>query len=581
MAVLLVVSLTFAADSNDQVKEKASIAIDQNQDYSGVKSTTPDKAQVGTALLIGKMWNAYTTQASYTNQIYFDPFANLMAVVKRNDQTGPGSGRIVYQVSDDLGQNWTGQIGPLNEPFGYIAGRHPNVVLSNPTKSADLAQVSLVASWPELGDSWRYYAFAGTQIGGSPSFMADSVYYPGDEMFVNSQGHAFAVVPLVETDYVNDGTGDINNYLFKSEDGGQSWTMEAISYVSDFYEDTWNGTKGDINKDGNGFIMVQGQNPDVGADYHFAWKATSDDGASFDENWTWVNPYDAAYDGGTLGDVVQALNYEVDFITYTPKGTSDAAAFFVGTFIDTVSADGANTGIYVLDNQTGEWRATQVSTVNATSQDLPGGLSTLNEVEFSRSEAGSVLALKYADLPTADATGYDLFVTWYDGESWTEVENYTQTADINEKYSQLATRLYNVGGDEWQLLSMYTIFGAGDTDDLSESELWFVDEVTATVVPVEPNSVDDEELQVTYSLAQNYPNPFNPSTTIKYSVPELTNVSLKVYDVLGKEVATLVDGQQVGAQVVEFDASNLASGLYFYTLKAGSFTSTKKMMLMK
>jgi hypothetical protein len=85
-----------------------------------------------------------------------------------------------------------------------------------------------------------------------------------------------------------------------------------------------------------------------------------------------------------------------------------------------------------------------------------------------------------------------------------------------------------------------------------------------------------------FSISQNYPNPFNPSTTIKFSVPQASKVVLKVYDVLGKEVATLLNGDRAaGNYEVNFDASNLASGLYIYTINAGSFTATKKMMLMK
>jgi len=88
-------------------------------------------------------------------------------------------------------------------------------------------------------------------------------------------------------------------------------------------------------------------------------------------------------------------------------------------------------------------------------------------------------------------------------------------------------------------------------------------------------------------LEQNYPNPFNPSTKIKYSIPpniqrEISNVSLKVYDVLGNIVATLVNEEKpAGNYEIEFDASNLSSGIYYYRLVTGSFTDTKKMILLK
>ncbi|KAB2920948.1 MAG: T9SS type A sorting domain-containing protein, partial [Bacteroidetes bacterium] len=85
-----------------------------------------------------------------------------------------------------------------------------------------------------------------------------------------------------------------------------------------------------------------------------------------------------------------------------------------------------------------------------------------------------------------------------------------------------------------------------------------------------------------YTLSQNHPNPFNPATTISYSLPAAGFVTLKVYDMLGKEVATLVNGmQESGANKASFDASQLPSGIYFARLSSGSFNSVIKMTLMK
>lgn len=96
------------------------------------------------------------------------------------------------------------------------------------------------------------------------------------------------------------------------------------------------------------------------------------------------------------------------------------------------------------------------------------------------------------------------------------------------------------------------------------------------------NVDEDISLPETFELYQNYPNPFNPITNIQFQIPNSGFVSLKVYDVIGKEVATLVDEYKpAGMHNVQFTMNNLTSGVYFYQLKAGSFTETKKMILIK
>jgi len=85
-----------------------------------------------------------------------------------------------------------------------------------------------------------------------------------------------------------------------------------------------------------------------------------------------------------------------------------------------------------------------------------------------------------------------------------------------------------------------------------------------------------------FALDQNYPNPFNPSTTISFSLPHASDVSLKVFNLLGEEVATLVNGNQAaGPHEVQFNAAGLASGVYFYKIVSGDFSQVKKMVLMK
>jgi photosystem II stability/assembly factor-like uncharacterized protein len=96
---------------------------------------------------------------------------------------------------------------------------------------------------------------------------------------------------------------------------------------------------------------------------------------------------------------------------------------------------------------------------------------------------------------------------------------------------------------------------------------------------IDPNNTG---IPTSYALQQNYPNPFNPSTTVRFSLPNASDVSLKVYDMVGHEVMTVVNGYKAAGNYAEtIDASGLASGIYFYTLRAGNYVETKKMSLVK
>jgi hypothetical protein len=100
--------------------------------------------------------------------------------------------------------------------------------------------------------------------------------------------------------------------------------------------------------------------------------------------------------------------------------------------------------------------------------------------------------------------------------------------------------------------------------------------------PLSEGNDFDVTVPTRYSLEQNFPNPFNPSTKIKYAIPSSEHVRLEVVDVLGRQIATLVDRvEQPGYKSIEFAASSLSSGIYFYRLKAGSFEQTNKMIVLK
>jgi len=102
------------------------------------------------------------------------------------------------------------------------------------------------------------------------------------------------------------------------------------------------------------------------------------------------------------------------------------------------------------------------------------------------------------------------------------------------------------------------------------------------VTPYNVSAISEGEVSELYSLKQNFPNPFNPSTIISYQIQTQSKVILKVFDALGREVATLVNSlEQPGYKSVNFNANNLESGVYYYRLQAGNFIETKKLVLLR
>jgi predicted GH43/DUF377 family glycosyl hydrolase len=114
------------------------------------------------------------------------------------------------------------------------------------------------------------------------------------------------------------------------------------------------------------------------------------------------------------------------------------------------------------------------------------------------------------------------------------------------------------------------------------TNLWRIGHATAPVIPTGLFEIEDVASPDGYVLRQNYPNPFNPSTTIEFTLPKSDFVELKVYNILGKEVATLVSNKlNSGKHTFQFSGQNLASGVYYYQLAAGEFREVKKMILLR
>ncbi len=127
--------------------------------------------------------------------------------------------------------------------------------------------------------------------------------------------------------------------------------------------------------------------------------------------------------------------------------------------------------------------------------------------------------------------------------------------------------------------SIGTLSGAKSSNDSTTINSGFLGYNSLIITDV---AGEKNPLPTSFDLHQNYPNPFNPSTIIQFVIPKSSFVNLKVYDILGKEVTTLVnENKEPGYYNVNFDGYKLASGIYIYRIVAGSYISTKKMLLIK
>jgi len=157
--------------------------------------------------------------------------------------------------------------------------------------------------------------------------------------------------------------------------------------------------------------------------------------------------------------------------------------------------------------------------------------------------------------------GNNVSVTaWADGEAMPDTASYS--------YEALTTT------------EAPTFILVGVTDDDSSSvqidEIWYNDR------PAGLGISDDAPIATRYELGQNYPNPFNPITHIRFNIPETANAKLTVFNVMGEEIATLVDGvMQAGGHTVSWNAASMPTGVYFYQLESGNFSQTKKLLLVK
>lgn len=187
------------------------------------------------------------------------------------------------------------------------------------------------------------------------------------------------------------------------------------------------------------------------------------------------------------------------------------------------------------------------------------------------------VTVNWAWNPEPDINNYEVWRKYYrskfDQQDWT-----LKATPTSNSWTDPDFQLSGVG-------NTYTVYYKTKAKDKTNHYSSFSSDVSTSAVMVYGKRgilTSDEVIPDHYELKQNYPNPFNPTTNITFALPEASSVTLTVYDGIGREVTTLFDGYlSEGAYTASFDASTLTSGMYFYTLHAGKFTATRKMLLTK
>jgi hypothetical protein len=316
---------------------------------------------------------------------------------------------------------------------------------------------------------------------------------------------------------------------------------------------------------------------------------------------SWSTPLRIGPDGLIGGDSSQAywnldLKYKpatnTPYVVFSAQDNSSGASADISRkgYKICIWSPGLNGGIPVV---IADWHNTTILSSAANFQrvrKMQVNSRVLSHPSVGFKFDGAEISVAYsAAQPDTSAAGFNFEDIYYQyssdgGLSWSTPFNQTHTPDQVEKYPCLPGKYFHVTPDilyQWDRIPGSHSF----TDGQQVNKVYWVFKAGADIRPV---SGSGNELPGKFSLAQNYPNPFNPTTKIKFSIPaalstgEGSGVRLLVYDILGREVATLVNSKlKPGTYEVDFDGSNYASGIYFYKLVFGEYNETKKMVILK
>jgi hypothetical protein len=530
------------------------------------------------------------------NPMAYDPSTDVLAMVHRGRTTyAAGSGELWYNVATDP-TSWT-RVAGLTAGVGANSSRYPSASISNPTKSSDAANIKFVFSAPELvGGAFgglRYGVDAPIGAAAVQSFFVDTTIYSSQTGIWGSSNSAWVLWVASENDTAGNSYGTA---CYRTDDYVTIPAGVPPTWLETNYEVSYEYING-CSANGVEYLGMMAQfagdtlatpNPSFSYDYNLGYSKSTDHGATWS---AWVRPQLGA-DKCWHGIAGFGPNYYIASGNTSSRPNAhlavdaDGHAHFVTVVVDTATSIRSVVEFY----ETGSgWAGKFIKTGTnpKTIQAFFDVDQACWDLQIATSPDGQILAAFWLDAATSSASDSipDIWMSSRNltSSAWSTPVNVTSTPALAELGMHVAPYLKSLGSNQYMAF-LSREFEAGNTGALPTSSSTAADIYAGTYTFTQAASAvnDPAGVPAKFELSQNYPNPFNPSTTINYTLANTANVKLTVVNALGQTVATIVNEEKpAGSHTVSFNASNLASGVYFYTLNAGSFTEVRKMMLMK
>jgi len=495
------------------------------------------QAETGDYKLTLKKYAAAAPQVTYFS--YFDTYYNSTKV-----EIGFYSNRLNTQVRLEYG---------LTDSYGST--------LEIPDTVKDVYLSYLTAKITSLAPNTTYHLRAIAENDSGTVYSSDYTFSTPEvpENWTIKSLDTNSTLKDVSFSDENNGYAIENYNILKSTDGGNSWTK---TYSSNYLMKVLA-----INE--NIAVLLTGYDEIVittngGSDW-----TTIDTDAEEDLNDLYFTDPNNGIIVGDMGVIIKTTNAGLDWSPIT-SGTAE--------YLYSVCFTDANNGWTVGNNGTILRTTDGGSTWNPQNS---GTTESLYDVYFVNSDIG------YATYRYDES----ILVTTNGGAEWNSQEiydGYYSVLSFMDNNNAVLVYYYGIlhtsdAGATWtpqKIGTSNTLYAVSKVGNR-----WIAVGAYGTILKSSFGEVavrDKNEIPTVFSLQQNYPNPFNPGTKINYSIPKESFVSLKVYDILGKEVVALINEEQpLGSYEVDFDASNLSAGVYFYKLQAGDFVQTRKMLLIK